>query len=112
MASRPSDFGTLGLKFDNGALMVTSRRTTTSPPLPMLYKGASSHQKMQEDHERPSMPSDSDSDLNPGSGDNGEGGVASTSENANAIYEGRAEPERDLMKEMMRTPLSKLASNV
>ncbi|KAJ9689177.1 hypothetical protein PVL29_014704 [Vitis rotundifolia] len=84
----------------------------TTPPPFMLYKDVSSHRKMREDWECPSMTLVSGSDSNSGSSYNGEGGAVSTSENADAIYEGKEEPERDLMKKMMRMTCSKLASNV
>ncbi|KAJ9702983.1 hypothetical protein PVL29_004652 [Vitis rotundifolia] len=68
----------------------------------MLYKDMSSHRKMREDRECPSMTSVPGSDSNSGPSYNRE----------DAVYEGKEEPECDLMKKTMRMACSKLASNV
>ncbi|RVW90823.1 hypothetical protein CK203_028565 [Vitis vinifera] len=70
------------------------------------------YRRMQRDQERPSTSSDSDSDSNSSSSSScdSEDGAVSTSENADAIYEEKVEPECDLMKEMMRATYAKSAS--
>lgn len=72
------------------------------------------YRRMQRDQERPSTSSDSDSDSDSNSSSSSscdsEDGAVSTSENADAIYEEKVEPECDLMKEMMRATYAKSAS--
>ena len=60
--------------------------------------------RMQRDQERPSTSSESNSDSSCDSEE------VSTSENADAIYEEKVEPECDLMKEMMRARYAESAS--